>query len=168
VKKWSVLRVHPQQDVKAAQRLRLQGHTVAVPREWRYGRVTGRVKSQQWRSVPATPGYVMLATPDAHMWPDILAVDGVSLPLMQDGRPASISAEAARPLLELAEAEQPGHDPHAPATFRGGDMVRVTRGPFAGVTTRIRRIVSGKAHVKLQFLRGEVAATVPLGDLVHV
>jgi transcription antitermination factor NusG len=110
----------------------------------------------------------MLATPDAQSWAEILAVNGIAMPLMQDGRPATISAEAAAPLLELAESERPAYDPHAPVTFRGGDMVRVVRGPFAGVTTRVRRIVSGKAHVKLQFLRGEVAATVPLGDLDHV
>ncbi len=134
---WHACLTRARSEKKAAERLRGKGITTYLPLVARVSEWKDRNRVVEW---PAFPGYVFCRFGSDELT-GVLTTAGVARVVRQAGELAVIrddEMENVRRVIDGVAAA--GVEPEPTADFRTGEPVRVVRGPFSGVTGRVREV----------------------------
>lgn len=149
---WYALRTRSHFEFVVADVLRARFCEAFLPFCLRRCRLHGAL---QMRPRPLFPGYVFVRSTRTALRDEALRIHGVTGVVSRGPVPEPIADEIIGPLRQIAQA-----DPAriAPAVWRAGEPVTVTRGPFAGLAGVIDRAKGAERLVILTGFLGRACA----------
>lgn len=134
---WHACMTRSRSEKKAAERLNRRGIATYLPLIPRERQWADRTKVVDW---PVFPGYIFCRfTPDELV--PVLRTPGVSRIVRHGSEPAIIRDDELENVRRVVRGLQAsGRLPEPVMDFRIGEPVRVTDGPFRGVTGRVREV----------------------------
>lgn len=155
--KWYVVQARPRQERRAEENLRRQGFEPFLPTVITTAR-RGRMFKN--RVVPLFSGYLFVRfCADSDPWRQIFGTYGVTRLICAGERPIAVPQDLVDELLAgSAGLNRP--------IFGPGDRVRISSGPFAGLTAQLVQMSSaGRVRVLLSVLGGEIPLDLKYGVL---
>lgn len=157
---WYAFKTAPQREFSAEHLLKAKGYKAFVPFEYKYRKGMGKQRQIITRPVkyPMINSYCFAGFDDVAPWLDLSRLTVLTGVVAPHGRPARLTQHDIDCLKRICQALTPhttGHSPHR--AFRVGDRVVVTRGAFAGHSSKVDQVTEstvsmvldllGKAHV---------------------
>jgi transcriptional antiterminator RfaH len=161
---WAVASTQPHRELTAIQNLDRQGFKNYCPM------ISKRIRhARKWQDVrrPLFPGYVFIALEDTNQqWRPILSTYGIKQLICHGNRPSILD----KGFVEcLQDREKNGVVTSAEHSFKNGQLVRLNRGPFDGLTATIIELdQKSRITVLLNMLNGQIKVKVPVGDVLAV
>ena len=135
--RWYVVRTQPQREAQAARQLENQNYRVFLPRFFKSRR---HARKFEMVLAPLFPRYmfIILDLTRDH-WRSVNGTYGVDRLLTQGGLPEPVPHELVEKLTSAAEADGVVR---FSATFKAGQTIRVTAGPFAELMGKLERLTT--------------------------
>lgn len=152
-----MVRTQPHRELHAARQLENQAYRVFYPRFFK-----SRRHARKFETVlaPLFPRYLfMILDVTRDRWRSVNGTYGVDRLLMRSGEPEPVPHSLVEQLAGSAEADGMVR---FSATFKEGQTVRVTAGPFAELMGKLERLDdSGRVRVLLEIMGGTVPVLLP-------
>lgn len=165
---WLVLRVAPQKEFEAAERIAGRGHQTLCPYEQKWRRKHSRTRHKKPHKYPVFTRYVFAGIA---AWPQDYHDIKDNVEAVQDavgfgGRPAMLTYAEIQWIRTIAgRTVELGGGVSIHKAIEPGAQVVVSEGPFQGRTGTASCIVGRKAHVLLELFNSMQQVEIPLAKL---
>lgn len=162
---WHVAYCHPRAEFRAKMNIESLGFECYTPiyrAEVRHARRKYVVER------PAFVRYVFVYFEPGSPWSKILSTDGVEYLLMQNNSPMTISEDVINEVKRLEAIGWFDQVTTPSARFRHGETVRISEGPFTGLSGQFIQDVKSYVLVMLEFLGAKRATKIPLQALEKI
>lgn len=164
---WYALTVPPQKEFTAEMMLRERGIDAFVPIEYRMKRVNPQVKKKVETAYVLAARYVFAGfSVDVPPWSDVFGVHIVRGIVGAGGEPTCIPVNIMRQLFARSDAAGIQAAPPAPnRSFKVGDVVKITDGPFYGYEVSLTEINEVKARVLIHLFNSLQEIEIPVDSV---